>query len=58
MRTESLNTPSQHNEVLGAEARAVIEADFKDIQPHPKHKDMKTRIKDAIGHIVSQGQRA
>jgi hypothetical protein len=57
MRTESVNTSSKQNDVLGADARAVIEADFKEIQLQlPSRKALGTMLRDALGQLVS-GQR-
>ena len=48
----------EYNDILGAEARAVIEADFKEIQPQPERKTLGTRIKDALGQWIKPRQRA
>ncbi len=58
MRTDPFNSSPEHHDLLGTEARAVIEADFKEIQPQStSRKALGTRLRNALGQLVS-GQRS
>ena len=57
MRTDLFNANPEHQDMLGAEARAVIEADFKEIPSSSAQKPLATRLKDALGQLVNNGQK-
>lgn len=59
MPTGLSNDSPEQQDILGAEARAVIEADFKEIQPRQMpQKNLTARLRDVIGNLVNQDKRA